>query len=91
MEIYPCIPAIPQYGYTVCHGVPKSTTVPVPALPILENPRVFLYPCQTLLESNLNFQTPQEVIQYYNTIIPYRGQNFHGMFRMAPKLIILQL
>ena len=46
--IYPYIPAIPQYRYTVCRGVPKSTTVPVPTLPILENPRVFLYPCLTL-------------------------------------------
>ena len=29
-------------------GVPKSNTVPVPALPVLETPRVFLYPCRTL-------------------------------------------
>ena len=49
MEIYPCIPAMPQYGYTVCHDVPKSTTVPVPALPILENLRVFPYLCRTLV------------------------------------------
>ena len=28
--------------------MPKSTTVPVPALPVLENPRVFPYPCGTL-------------------------------------------
>ena len=49
MDIYPCIPVILQYGYTVCHGLPKSTTVPVPALPILENPWVFLYPCRTLV------------------------------------------
>jgi hypothetical protein len=28
--------------------VPKSTTVPLPALPVLENPRVFPYPCPTL-------------------------------------------
>ena len=49
MEIYLCIPAIPLYGYTVCHGVPKSTTVPVPTLPVLENLWVFPYPCQTLL------------------------------------------
>jgi len=41
--IYPYIPMIPQYAYVVCHGVPKSTTVPIPALPI------FLYPWQSLL------------------------------------------
>ena len=35
MKIYPCIPAILQYRYTVCHGVPKPTTLPVPALPVL--------------------------------------------------------
>jgi hypothetical protein len=29
-------------------GVPKSNTVPVPALPVLEIPRVFPYPCGTL-------------------------------------------
>jgi len=34
---------------TVCHGVPKIKTVPVPALPVLETPRVFPYPCGTLL------------------------------------------
>ena len=43
--IYPYIPAIPWYGYTVCHGVPKSTTVPVPVVPVLETPQVFLYLC----------------------------------------------
>ena len=43
--IYLYIPANPRYGYAVCRGVPKSTTVPVPALPILETPRVFPYPC----------------------------------------------
>ena len=43
--IYPYIPANPRYGYVVCCGVPKSTTVPVPALPVLETPRVFPYPC----------------------------------------------
>ena len=46
--MYPYIPAIPRYGYTVCRGVPKSTTVPVPALPVSENPRVFPYLCQSL-------------------------------------------
>ena len=30
--IYPYIPAIPQYRYTVCRGVPKSTTVPIPVV-----------------------------------------------------------
>jgi hypothetical protein len=37
-----------QYGYTVCCGVPKCTTVPIPALPVLETPWVFPYPCLTL-------------------------------------------
>jgi hypothetical protein len=31
------------------HGVPKSNTVPVPALPVLETPQVFPYPCGTLV------------------------------------------
>ena len=30
-------------------GVPKSNTVPVPALPVLETLRVFPYPCRTLI------------------------------------------
>ena len=34
--IYPYIPVIPRYGYAVCRGVPNSTTVPVPMLPVLE-------------------------------------------------------
>jgi hypothetical protein len=48
MEMYLCIPTIPWYGYVVCHGVPKSTTVPIPALPVLETPQVYPYPCSTL-------------------------------------------
>jgi hypothetical protein len=40
----------PQYGYTVCCGVPKSNTVPVPVpvVPVSEAPRVNPYPCETL-------------------------------------------
>ena len=34
--IYPYIPVIPRYGYTVCCGVPDLTTVPIPTLPVLE-------------------------------------------------------
>ena len=43
--MYLYIPAIPQYGYAVCCGVLKSNTVPVPTLPILQNPWIFLYLC----------------------------------------------
>jgi hypothetical protein len=32
--IYPLIPVIPRHRYTVCCGVSKSTTVPVPAKPV---------------------------------------------------------
>ena len=46
--IYLYIPAIPQYRYVVCHGVLKSTTIPIPMLPALKNPWVFLYPYLTL-------------------------------------------
>ena len=46
--IYPCIPVIPRVRVVVCHGVPKSSTEPVPALPVLEAPQVNLYPCETL-------------------------------------------
>jgi hypothetical protein len=42
------IPATPRYGYAVCCGVSKVKTVPVPALPVLEEPRVYPYPCGTL-------------------------------------------
>ena len=42
------IPLTLQYRYAVCHGVPKSTTIPIPALPVWETPRVFLYLCQSL-------------------------------------------
>jgi hypothetical protein len=38
----------PWYGYAVCRGVPKSNTVPVPAVPVSEAPRVNPYPCETL-------------------------------------------
>ena len=46
--IYLCIPVVLWCRYTVCHGVPKSTTISVPALPILENTWVFLSLCQSL-------------------------------------------
>jgi hypothetical protein len=51
---------IPQYGYAVCCGVPKPNTLPVPALPVLENPRVFPYPCPTLQRSEPLHQ-PEEI------------------------------
>ena len=34
---------------TVCYGVPKIKTILIPALPILETPQVFPYPCGTLV------------------------------------------
>jgi hypothetical protein len=37
-------------------GVPKSNTVPVPALPVLETPRVFPYPCGTLSISEVEVE-----------------------------------
>ena len=43
LVIYPYIPVIPLHGYVVCRGVPKSTTVPVPAKPVTSYPWVFLY------------------------------------------------
>ena len=52
VAIYPCIPVIPRYGYAVCRGVPKSNTVPVPAEPVLEAPRVNPYPCESLVSGS---------------------------------------
>jgi hypothetical protein len=46
--IYPCIPMIPWVRVAVCCGVPKFSTVPVPAIPILEALRVYPYLCETL-------------------------------------------
>jgi hypothetical protein len=46
--IYLCIPVILQVRVAVCHGVPKSTTVPVPVIPVLEALWVYLYLCETL-------------------------------------------
>ena len=48
----------------VCHSVLKVKTVPIPALPILEEPRVYPYPCGTLCTIppylvNLRPQAPQ--------------------------------
>ena len=38
----------PQHGYAVCHSVPKSDTIPIPALPILETLQIYLYLCSML-------------------------------------------
>jgi hypothetical protein len=46
--IYLCIPVIPWVWVAVCHSVPKSSTIPVPTVPVLEAPRVYPYPCETL-------------------------------------------
>ena len=43
--INPCIPATPQVQVAVCLSVPKSTTTPIPASPIL-NPSPCLPCCQ---------------------------------------------
>jgi hypothetical protein len=46
--IYPCIPVILQVWVAVCCGMPKSTTIPIPVIPVLETPQVYPYPWQTL-------------------------------------------
>jgi hypothetical protein len=46
--IYLCIPVILQVQVRYCHGMPKSTTVPVLAIPFLETLWVFPCPCPTL-------------------------------------------
>ena len=69
MEIYPCIPTIPQHGYTVHHSVPKSTTVPVPALPVLENPWVFPYLCRTLLTHPNGWEDAQQSQIHYAAVL----------------------
>ena len=48
--IYPWIPVIPWYRYTVCHGVPNTDTIPVPMVPVTRSPQVFPYLCRTLWE-----------------------------------------
>ena len=45
--IYPCIPTIPRYGYTVC-TVCQNPIPYEPVLPVLETPRVLPYLCGTL-------------------------------------------
>ena len=37
----------------MCRGVSKVKTVPVPAIPVLEEPRVYPYPCGTLVSPEL--------------------------------------
>jgi len=63
--VYPCIPATPWYGYAVCCGVSKFTTVPVPAKPVTPNPRVFPnpWPTLTLTLSSSTFQIPLALIR----------------------------
>jgi hypothetical protein len=61
-RINPWIPATPRYGYAVCCSVPKCNTVPVPALPVWEEPRVYPYPCGTLQMSS-GFYTVDNVIR----------------------------
>ena len=39
---------IPWYGYTVCHGVPNTNTIPIPVVPVTWSLWVFLYLCWTL-------------------------------------------
>ena len=51
--IYLYIPTILWYGYAVCHSVPKFTTLPIPALPVLGNLWVFPHLCQTLALPNI--------------------------------------
>ena len=47
--IYPYIPVILRVRVAVCCSVPKTRTIPEPALPVLEAPRVYPYPCSTLV------------------------------------------
>jgi hypothetical protein len=46
--INPWIPMTLWYRYAVCCSVPKTKTVPVSEIPILETPQVYPYPCSTL-------------------------------------------
>ena len=47
--MYLWIPMILWYGYMVCHGVLKLTTIPIPTKPMTSNPWGFLYLWQPLL------------------------------------------
>ena len=45
------IPTTPQYGYMVCHGVPKSKTIPIPIL----NPNADFVGCLDTQQSTSGF------------------------------------
>jgi hypothetical protein len=51
------------YGYVVCHGVPKSDTVAVPALPVLETPQVYPYPNTSLITAQSEFARVDKLAQ----------------------------
>ena len=56
--MYLWIPMILWYGYMVCHGVLKLTTIPIPTKPMTPNPWVFLYLSQSLVGTWLGAGVP---------------------------------
>ena len=73
--INPPIPATLQYGYAVCSGVPKSSTVPVPAIPVLEALWVNPYSWAALSISWLilvHFAWPRACF-YHMTVVNFMG------------------
>ena len=66
--MYPCIPMILWYKYVVCHGVPKSTTVPIPVLNLTFSILAFWHSCTSgwfclvfLRENNFASPDPQSL------------------------------
>ena len=70
MMKYLCVPAIPQVRVTVCHGVSKSNTVPVPMLPVTRSLRVLLYPWRTL---NIELAKYHKLVQKINKFFGCHG------------------
>jgi hypothetical protein len=75
-RINPRIPATPRYGYAVCCGVPKCNTVPVPAVPVLEEPRVYPYPCGTLRMRTL-YHATHSVLYFVQKNLRMYGKRKH--------------
>ena len=87
--IYLYIPAIPRYRYTVCCGVPKSTTVPIPTLPVLENPWVFPYPCGTPKQGAHQLTCTVHFMRLFNRVCGVGGT--HCVHLYLPRLYLLML
>ena len=66
-----------QYGYVVCCSVLKCNTVPIPAIPILEELQVYPYLCGTLLTCRW---TPSSLYPYWLQI--FCNQRLH--FQVSP-------